>query len=93
LSIQVPDGHQRKVAIGTLQEEVLAVPTGSDRRHFVCLLLKSVDLLLKAGDVLVGRVVLKSVDFFLQGVNIRLRGCRCCTGALRYCGTRHRCAA
>ena len=40
LPIQVSDGHKREVAIGALQEKVLTVPTGGDRRGSVSLVLQ-----------------------------------------------------
>jgi hypothetical protein len=51
LSIEVSDRHQRELAVGAPQEEMLAVPSGRGRRRIAGLLLQRTDLFLEGVDV------------------------------------------
>src|ERR1700730_1447777 len=51
LCVHVSDGHERKIAVGTLQKEMLVVPSSGYRRSAAGLFLKCVALFLNSSDV------------------------------------------
>ena len=54
MRVQISDRHELEVAIGALQEKVLAVPSRGDRGSIIGLLLEQIDLFLEGVDVVSG---------------------------------------